>query len=169
MEKENIIVIGESTNVLRLKIFTKDGKETGDMLEFNLKDIELLDRLDRMWNENQKNRQWINNQLVIIGKKQDFQRKGFFMTNNERLKYDALRSFYKKQKDIYDMFLGERGVDKILYGRPLEWETMTEIEDIIAKQIGPKLNINMKNIEKEIKTKYNITNQEKGNVLKQDE
>lgn len=167
MEKDNFIVIGESTNILKLNIETKDGKDTGQTLEFNLKDIELLDRLDKMMNETTKNKKWLEDQMVIIDKKQDFERKGYLMTNNERAKYDAIKSFYKKQKDIFDLFLGKGGTDKILNGRAFEWETLVEIEEIISKQISPKLDITMENIQKEIREKYNLNN--KGNVLKDDE
>ena len=166
-EKQKIITIDESTNVLILNIYTKDGKDTGEVLEFNLKDIELLDRLDKMHNENIKNQKWINDQLVIIDKKQDFERKGYLLSNNERLKYDALKSFYKKQREIFDMFLGKGGVDKLLYGRVFQWDTIVEIKKIINEQIEPYLDINMKDIESEIKQKYGTLN--KGNVLKENE
>lgn len=169
MNNEDFITLGESTNVLRLGIRTKEGKDTGEQLIFNLKDIELLDRLDRMWNESKRNYQWINNQITIINKKQDFKKKDQWMSNNEKSKYEAIKSFYKKQKDIYDLFLGEGGTDKLLYGRPIEWETLEEINKIISEQISPKLNINMKNIEDEIKSKYKVDLKNKGNVLKEDE
>lgn len=169
MKNENIITIGESTNVLRLSIFTKDGKDTGEKLIFNLKDIELLDRLQKMWDEQKKNQSWIKNQLTIIEKKQDFKKKGQLMSNNERMQYDAIRTFYKKQKDIYDMFLGKGGVDKLLYGRPLEWETIVEIEKIISEQIAPKIDITMDNITNEIKNKYKFDIKNNENVLTADE
>lgn len=169
MKNENFITLSESSNVLRLKIRTQDKKETGEELVFNLNDIELIDKLDKMWNEHRKNRQWINNQLTIINKKQDFKKKGQLMSNNEKLKYEAIKSFYKKQKETYDLFLGEGGVDKLLYGRPLEWGTLEEIATIISEQISPKLDITMDNIEKEIKSKYKIDIKNKGNVLKEDE
>lgn len=169
MKNENFITIGESTNVLRLGIRTKDGKDTGEVLEFNLKDIELLDRLQKMWDEDKKNQNWINNQLKIIEKKQDFKKKGQFMSNNEKMQYEAIKSFYKKQKDIYDMFLGKGGVDKLLYGRPLEWETLMEIEKIISEQISPKLDVTMDSITKEIKNKYKFNIKNNNNVLSEDE
>lgn len=169
MKNENIITIGESTNVLKLSIYTKDGKDTGEKLIFNLKDIELLDRLQKMWDEQKKNQSWIKNQLAIIEKKQDFKKKGQLMSNNERMQYDAIRTFYKKQKDIYDMFLGEGGVDKLLYGRPLEWETIIEIEKIISEQIAPKIDITMDNITNEIKNKYKFDIKNNENVLTADE
>lgn len=169
MKNENIITIGESTNVLRLSIYTKDGKDTGEKLVFNLKDIELLDRLQKMWDEHKKNYNWINSQIKIIEKKQDFKKKGQIMSNNEKMQYDALKTYYKKQIEIYDMFLGKGGCYKLLYGRPMEWETLVEIETIIKEQIEPKLDITMDNITKEIKNKYKFDIKNNENVLTADE
>lgn len=169
MKNENFITIGESTNVLRLDIRTKDGKDTGEKLEFNLKDIELLDRLQKMWDEHKKNYNWINSQIEIIKKKQDFKKKDQYMSNNERQMYQALKTYYKKQIEIYDMFLGKGGCDKLLYGRPMEWETLVEIETIIKEQIEPKLDITMDNITKEIKNKYKFDIKNNENVLTADE
>lgn len=154
MEEKKFIQLGESTNILTLWIKTKDGKETGEKLEFDLKDIELLERYQKMADEDNKNKQWIQSQFVIIDKKQDFKKKGKIMSNNEEEKYKAILQYYKKQKEIYDLFLGEGGVDKLLHGRKFEWETLTEIEKIIKEQIAPNLNITMENITNEIKSKY---------------
>lgn len=163
MEEKKYIELGESTNVLRLWIKTKDGKETGEKLEFNLKDIELLDKYQKLADEDNKNKQWIQNQFVIINKKQDFTKKGKIMSNNEEEKYKAILQYYKKQREIYDWFLGEGGVDKLLYGRKFEWDTLIEIEKIIKEQIAPNLDITMDNITNEIKTKYGF--EVKGDVI----
>lgn len=165
MEEKKFITLSESTNVLKLWIRTKDGKETGEYLEFNLKDIEVLDRYQKMADEDKKNTQWIQNQFVIINKKQDFKKKGKIMSNNEEEKYKAILQYYKKQKEIYDLFLGEGGVDKLLYGRKLELETLKEIEKIIKEQIAPYLDLTMNNITNEIKTKYGFDIKTKGDVL----
>lgn len=161
---EDFITLGESKNLLTLKIKTKDGKYTGEKLEFRLKDIELLQKLEQMQNESKKNYDWVNNQIIIINKKQDFTKKGQFMSNNEKLKYEALKSYFKKQKEVYDLFLGNGGVDKLLYGRPLEWDTLKEIDKIINEQIVPKLDITMDNIIKDIKDTYKTS--ENKEVLK---
>lgn len=155
MEKK-FIQIEENKDVLKLWIKTKDGKETGDFLEFNLEDIELLDTLQKMNDETNKNYQWINNQITIIDKKQDFKKKNKIMTNNEEMKYNAIKQYYKKQKDIFNMFLGENGVEKLLYGRKFDWETLEEVSNIIKNQISPQLNVTMDNITNKIKNKYKM-------------
>ena len=153
MEKK-YIKLNNSDDVLRLYIQTKDGKETGEYLEFDMEDIDLLDNLQKMQNDLVKNHNWLKNQFTIIEKKQDFTKKGNLMSNNEKMKYDALKSFFNKQKEIYNIFLGENGVEKLLYGRKFEWNTMNEINEIIEKQISPYLDITMKSITDKIKNKY---------------
>ena len=165
MEEKKYIELSESTNILRLWLRTKDGKETGECLEFNLKDIELLDRLQKVNDDTNKNQQWLNNQFVIIDKKQDFTKKGKILSNNQQAKYDAIKNYLKKQRDIYDLFLGKNGVEKLLNGRKFEWETVIEIENIIKNQIAPQLDVTMDNITKEIKDKYKLNINKKGNVL----
>ena len=60
------------------------------------------------------------------------------------------------------MFLGENGVQKLLNGRKLRWTTLKEIDELIEKQITPKLDITMKNITNKIKGKYS---DKKENIL----
>lgn len=156
MEEKKFIELGESSNVLRLWIRTKKGEETGECLEFNLKDITLLDNLERCNEEINKNKKWIQSELVIIDKKQDFKKKGAIMSNNEKLKYEAFKKFYKQQAEAFEIFLGKNGIQKLLNGRPIEWETLIEIENIIKEQITPNLNITMKDIQDEIKKKYKV-------------
>ena len=155
MEKK-FIQLNDNKDVLKLWIKTKDGKETGKYLEFNLEDIELLDTLQKMNDETNKNYQWIKSQITIIEKKQDFKKKNKIMTNNEEMKYNAIKQYYKKQKDIFNMFLGENGVEKLLYGRKFDWETLEEVNNIIKNQISPQLNITMDNITNKIKNKYKM-------------
>lgn len=139
-----------------------ESKPTGEYLEFDLEDIELpfkyQDALERL----KKSRQNLKNQFVIIDKKQDHKGKKL-MSSNEEEKVKALNKFYKEQIEIYNIFLGENGVQKLLNGRKLRWTTLTEIDELIEKQIAPKLNITLDSITKKIKSKYNIKKED--NVL----
>ena len=78
------------------------------------------------------------------------------MSNNERLSYEAIKKYYTMQKNTFDLFLGKNGVDKLLYGRELEWDTIEEIEKIIVKQIIPQLDVTMDKISQDIIKKYNV-------------
>lgn len=166
MEEKKYIQLYENKDILKLWIKTKDGKETGDFLEFNLEDIELLDTLQKMNDETNKNAQWLKNQILIIDKKQDFKKKNKIMSNNEEMKYKAIKEYYKKQKDIYNMFLGENGVEKLLYGRKLDWDTLEEISKIIQEQISPQLDVTMDSITNKIKEKYSEAVARNKEVLK---
>lgn len=157
MEEKKYIQLNNSGDVLTLWIRTKEGKETGECLTFDMEDIDLLDNLMKMKNETVKNHNWINTQFTIIDKKQDFTKKGDFISNNTKETYHAIKSYFKRQKEIFDLFLGEGGVDKLLYGRKFEWETLTEIQEIIEKQIEPLLEKTTDNVINKIKGKYNTS------------
>lgn len=149
-------------NILRLGIKTADGEDTGEHLEFDLEDIELPLKYQDLIEEDKKNRQNLKNQLTIIEKRQDVKGKKL-MSKNEEDKIRAINDFYKKQKEVIDMFLGEGGVDKLLNGRKLGWTSLQEIDEIITKQIAPYLKVNMQDITKRVKEKYSM--QEETEVL----
>lgn len=155
--KENYVQLNES-DVLRLKIRTKDGKETGEELVFDLEDIELPLIYQDMLEGLKKNVKNLQNQLLIIDKRQDVQGKKL-MSKNEEDKIKAFNSFYKEQERLYNMFLGENGVKKLLNGRKLGWTSLQEIDEIIEKQIMPYIEIDMDNISKKIKEKYKADTQ----------
>lgn len=150
-------------SILRLGIKTADGVDTGDVLEFDLEDIELPLKYQELIEKDKKNKQNLKNQLTIIDKRQDVKGKKLLSRNEEdRLK--ALTEFYKTEADIYDMFLGEGGVNKLLHGRKLGWTTLKEIDEIIESQIAPYLTVNMNTITDKIESIYKVDKEE--NVLK---
>lgn len=153
---DNFIKLGKS-DVLRLKIRTEDGKETGEELVFDLEDIELPLIYQEMVEGLKKNVRCLENQLLIIDKRQDVKGKKL-MSKNEEDKIIAFNRFYKEQEKLYDMFLGEGGVKKLLNGRKLGWTSLKEIDEIIEKQITPYIDIDMKKISQKIKEKYKEDN-----------
>ena len=68
--------------------------------------------------------------------------------------------------EIYNMFLGENGVQKLLNGRKLRWTSLQEIDDIIEKQILPHLDLSMTKITDKIKEKYSQAVKRNKEVLK---
>ncbi len=140
-------------NILRLGIKTADGKDTGEHLEFDLEDIELPLKYQELIEQEKKNRTNLKNQITIIEKRQDVKGKKL-MSKNEEDKIRAINDFYKKEKEILDIFLGEGGVDKLLNGRKLGWTSLQDIDDIISTQIAPRIKINMQDITKKVKEKY---------------
>ena len=150
--KENYIQLNKD-NLLRLKIKTSDGKETGEELVFDLEDIELPLKYQEFIEQNKKNKQNLRNQILIIEKRQDVKGKKL-LSKNEEDKIKAINEFFNKEVDVFNIFLGENGVQKLLNGRKLGWTSLQEIDDIIGNQIQPYLEKNMKDITQLVKEKY---------------
>lgn len=153
---DNIIQLGND-KVRRLKIVDKEGNDTGEFLEFQIDDIELPLVYQEIQEKIKKNQQWIANQRIIINKRQDVKGKKLMSKNQEDM-IKAINEFYKKQEEVYDMFLGENGVKKLLCGRKMSWETFEEIDDIIEKQIMPYINKDADDLITRITKKYGNTN-----------
>ena len=153
IKSDNEIQLKKSKDILRLKIKDENGVDTGNYLEFNLGDLDYLLVLQDMMEADKKNRAYLKNQYDIIDKKQDHKGKKLFSANEEA-KIKAMNEFYKKEAEIYDMFLGKDGVKKLLNGRKLTPATLDEIDEIIEKAILPKLKIQAEDIKKNIMAKY---------------
>lgn len=150
---ENNTIKLNKSDVLTLKIVTDEGKETGECLEFNLEDIELPLKYQELIEKDKKNKEHLRNQMLIIDKREDVKGKKL-LSKNEEDKIKSLNDFFIKEIEVYNMFLGARGVEKLLNGRKFTWTTLQEIDEIIEKQIAPHLDMNMKNITEKIKEKY---------------
>lgn len=161
-KSDDYIQLKKNKDILRLKIIDENGNDTGNVLEFNLEDIELPMRYQEILERDKKNRQNIRNQFMIIDKKQDHKGKKL-MSSNEEAKIKAMRDFYKEEVKIYNLFLGENGVEKLLNGRELSWSTLDEIDEIIEQNILPKLSISAENIKNKIMAKY--SNSEAGDTI----
>lgn len=161
---DNFIQLNKS-DVLRLNIRTHEGKETGEYLEFFLEDIELPLKYQELLEKDKKNKERLRNEILIIDRRQDVKGKKLF-SKNEEDKIKALNDFFKKEVEIYNIFLGEKGVEKLLNGRKLGWTTLQEIDEIIEKQIAPHLNLTMDGITNKIKEKYSSAIKRNKEVLK---
>lgn len=152
-------------SILRLGIKTNDGKDTGEYLEFDLEDIELPLRYQELLEKDKKNKENVRNQMLIIDKRQDVKGKKL-MSKNEEDKIRALNEFFKKEVEIYNMFLGDNGMQKLLNGRKLGWTSLQEIDEIIEKQITPYLDLSMTKITDKVKEKYRQAVDRNKEVLK---
>ena len=161
---ENVVKLNKD-DILRLKIQTSEGKETGEVLEFNLNDIELPLIYQELIEKDKKNKEYLKNKLSLIEKREDVKGKKLLSRNQED-EIRALQEFFNKEKEIYNMFLGERGVEKLLNGRKLGWTSLQEIDEIIEKQIVPYLDVNMEKIQDKIKEKYKQAVDRSKEVLK---
>lgn len=161
---ENYVQLNKN-DILRLKIRTVDGKETGEVLEFDFEDIELPLKYQELIEKDKKNREKLKNQIYMIDKRQDVKGKKLLSKNQED-KIRALNEFFKNEIEVYNIFLGENGVQKLLNGRKIGWTTLQEIDDIIEKQIAPHVKINLEKINDKVKEKYSKSAQRSREVLK---
>ena len=88
---DNVIKLNKS-DVLTLKIQTEDGKDTGEILEFQLDDIELPLRYQELIEKDKKNKEHLRNQMLIIDKREDVKGKKL-LSKNEEDKIRALNDF----------------------------------------------------------------------------
>ena len=146
-------------DILTLKITTDDGKDTGEYLTFDLEDIELPLRYQEMIEKDKKNRDWLRKEYLIMDKREDVKGKKL-LSKNEEDKMKAVNKFFKDEVEIYNMFLGENGVQKLLNGRKLGWTSLQEIDEIIEQQILPYFNKKAEDMEKKVMEKYNLENKE---------
>lgn len=162
---DNFIQLNKD-DVLRLGIKTHDGKDTGEYLEFDLDDIELPLKYQELIEKDKKNKEHLKNKIRMIDKREDVKGKKQ-MSKNEEDKIKALIEFFNKEKEIYNMFLGEKGVEKLLNGRKLGWTSLQEIDEIIAKQIFPHLDMRAEKLPEKIKNKYKeaVERTKQGEVL----
>ena len=161
---ENFIKLNKS-NILRLGIKTENGEDIGEFLEFDLEDIELPLKYQELLEKDKKNKENLRNQILIIDKRQDVKGKKL-LSKNEEDKIRALSEFFKKEVEIYNIFLGENGVQKLLNGRKIGWTSLSDIDEIIEKQITPYLDLSVKKITDKVKEKYSQAIKRNNEVLK---
>ena len=149
---ENKIVVNEDDSLI-LEIYDKKGNKTGECLQFDLGDIDLPLRYQELIEKDKKNRETLRNAILVIEKRQDVPGKNYLSKNQE----DSVRAvvdFFKKEVEIYNMFLGENGVQKLLNGRKLKWDTLEEIDYIINDQIRPYVEEDIKKVKEKVINVY---------------
>jgi len=151
----------EKDNILRIGILDSENNDTGEFLEFDLEDTELALRYKNMLEKEERNIKWINTQLKDIRGKADV--KGKYMTKNQEDEFKVWNEFYKREKEIFDMFLGEGGCDKLLGHKKFGWNAPKKINKIITEQIRPYLEKQMDIIANEVEDMFKDT--DKGNVM----
>lgn len=150
---DSVIRLKKNKDILNLKIIDENGNDTGESLQFDLEDIELPIKYQEIIEKDKKARTHLKFRLDEIERTPDKKGKKL-LSANEEAKVKAMQDFYKEEVQIYNMFLGERGVEKLLNGRKLSWGTLEEINEIIEENIVPKLKVNAQNIKEKIMKKY---------------
>ena len=150
---DNKIKLEENRDVERFYIYDENDKATGEYIEFDLENIELLTKYQQIIEDDKKARTHLKFKLDEIERRADKKGKKLLSANQEAT-IKAWQDFYKEEIRIYNMFLGERGVEKILCGRTINWETLEAIAKLIENQILPKLQLNANRIKEKIMKKY---------------
>lgn len=146
-------------NKLRIEkkdIYTIEVNDNGDTIEFDLADIELPFKCERALFTIEKLRKEFNTKMQIISKKQDFKKKGEYMSNNEKEYLKAQREMFKGMRIAMDEFLGKGACQKIFGDR-----NYIEMYDDLMKELDPhlkKMELNFEGMKKRIQNKYGNAN-----------
>lgn len=158
----------KDTDILRIGLQNSKGEpildKKGETVHwvFDLADIELPLKYNKLESRHKQNLEWVRNQFIIIDKKQDVKGK-YLLSKNEEEKIRAMNEFYKKEEELLDVFLGKGGVKKYLNGRNYYWDMFDDINEALEPLL-PLFQNTMDNIGNRIKDKYSKSQTEE-NVL----
>lgn len=113
-------------DVLKVKIYDEEGKDTGNYLEFDLQDVELPLRIQKIQDDHKKNLNYIKMSFALIDKKPNHEGKKI-LSSNEEEKLKVIRTFYDKEIETLDLLLGKGGTAKLLNGRKPYYEMFDDI------------------------------------------
>jgi hypothetical protein len=139
-------------NIFRVGIQDQDGNDTGNILEFDLEDLELPFKAQETEYQHKKNIEKLKADFVLADKKPEKKGKKL-MSSREEEKLRALREFYSQEEKALDLFLGEGGTRKLLNGRKPYYEMFDDILEYL-EPIVPKLELHKEDIVEKIKKKY---------------
>lgn len=139
-------------SIFRIGIKDKNGKDTGEFLEFDLEDIETPLKYNQCDYLIKKAKNELTSQLVIIDKRPDKKGK-YLLSANEEAKVQAIKTFFKQNEEVIDIFAGKGATNK-LFGTRRYLSMFDDFNDYIEPFL-PKLKVNLDNISSRIKNKYN--------------
>ena len=159
---DQITIKLKKINTIKIGIIDENGKDTGEYLEFNLNDTDLLLKYQEAIEQLKANKNALKMSFALINKKQDHSGKNLLSSQLEE-KLKAFNTFMEKEMAAYDMFLGKDGCKKILNGKKPYYEMFTDIDEMI-QPILPMIKKGWDDLENRLINKY--VNVEENNVLK---
>ena len=148
---ENFIQLKQD-NIIRIGIKDAEGNILDAHLEFDLEDIDLPLRLNKMQIEHKKNTNSLKIQLSALDKKED--KKGKYLLSwKEEEGIKILKTYYEKEMDALDLFIGKGMTKVLLNGREPYLTMYDDIAEILAP-IFPLLEQNHESIIDKVKKKY---------------
>lgn len=142
MDKNGYIDIPKEDSIYRLGINDKEGNIVKDdngkeiCLKFDLEDIELPLKLNKMDYEHRNNLNAVKMKIVAINKKPDKKGK-YLMSANEEEVQKAIKDFYELEMKSLDMFIGEGNTQKIL--KVMDRKPYYSMYNDIQKMLEPHL------------------------------
>ena len=143
----------KQSGIKRFGIKTEDGVDTGEYIEIDTEDFELPLKAEKCNQKHIENLRELNNQKIIINKKEDHKGKNELFSDNEKALLKAVKEFYKKEEEALDEFIGEGSTKKLLNGRKPYISMFEDINEYMV-QIIPSLKQSQNDMIERIKTKY---------------
>lgn len=152
----------KQSGVKRFGIKTADGEDTGKYIEIDIEDLEFPARAEKCTKKHIQNVNELNNQKIIINKKQDHKDKGELYSDNEKALIKAIQEFYRKEEEALDEFIGKGATKTLLNGRNPYISMFEDINEYM-EQIVPSLQKGQNDLIERIKNKY--SKEEENNIL----
>ena len=152
----------KQNGVKRFGIRTADGEDTGKYIEIDIEDLEFPERAEKCTKKHLQNITELNNQKIIINKRQDHKDKGELYSDNEKALIKAIQEFYRKEEEALDEFIGEGATRTLLNGRKPYISMFEDINEYM-QQIVPTLQKSQNDLIERIKNKY--SKEEENNIL----
>lgn len=156
----------KSSNILEIGVLDKNNNPTGEVLTFDIEDIETAEKYNECAERHHENVKKFKFDIAVIEKKQDVTKKGSLMSENEKAKMQRIRQFYKDEMEALDLFLGENGTLKMLAGRKPYVSMYEDITEALEKDVLPHLKTNYESLVDKIKSKYKVETAE--NIIDMD-
>ena len=83
----------KESSVKKFGIRTADGVDTGEYIEIDTEDLEFPERAEKCTKKHLQNITELNNQKIIINKRQDHKDKGELYSDNEKALIKAIQEF----------------------------------------------------------------------------
>ena len=157
MEEKTIVL--KRIDSIKLKLVTENGEPTGEYLYIKVKDIDAPTRFQKMIDDLQKIGIEFRDKINIIQKQQDSKLKGEILSKNQKSEHEALKEYFNKRIKVYNQFLGENGVQKLLNGQEPTIDVFDWIDEIIETQIAPHIDLTFKGMTDRIREKYMFNTQ----------
>jgi len=142
----------KKNDVLKVEIEDENGNSTGNYLEFDLQDIDLPLRVQRLQEGHIKNLNYLKVGFSLVDKKKDKTGKKM-LSSNEEEKLKIVKEFYNKEIELLDLVLGEGGAEKILNGRKPYYEMFNDIMEYL-EPLAPVFEEQSKKMEQKLIEKY---------------